>query len=242
MMKTTLIYIFSISLLLFCFKGKAQDQEERRIDTIVYQERYGLRVGIDLSKPARSLFDKNYSGFEIKGDFRLSDRFFPAVEMGFEDFDFEENYFSAQSKGSFIKAGVNFNAYSNWIGLQNEIYAGLRYGFSSFTQTLYDFTVYDKDQYFPSDYREVHKKFSGLQAHWIEFQLGVKAEILHNVFLGLHVEAKRIITSKAPENFENLWIPGYNRVYQDSPFGIGWGYSVSYLIPFIKKEKVEKIN
>lgn len=243
-MKKIPIYIFIISLFLGgIISGFAQSSDaEQQADSLVYKERYGIRVGLDLSKPVRSFIDKNYSGFEVHGDFRITNKLFPAVEIGFEEFDFEENYFSTNSKGAYTKIGVNYNAYSNWIGMQNEIYAGLRYGFATYSETLYDYTVYDKDHYFEEDYRVVNQKFNNLNTHWLELQIGIKAEILHNLYLGAHVEVKRILFGKNPDNFDNLWIPGYNRKYQDSPFGVGWGYSLSYLIPIIKKDKVEKMK
>ncbi len=241
-MKRKLLFIFIISCFWgSTFKTQAQNKHEVQVlnDTVVYQERYGLRLGVDLSRPGRALIDKKYTGFEIKGDYRLKKRIFPAAEIGFEDFDYEENYLTANSQGSYIKLGVNYNAYKNWIGMQNELYAGVRYGFSTFSERLNEFTIYNQDHYFPSDFHEEPQKFSGLSAHWLELQIGLKAEVLHNVFLGVHVELKRLITDKAPGNFDNLWIPGFNRHYEGTEFGVGWGYSISYLIPFFHKERRE---
>lgn len=236
------IFIFIISLFWSFAPLQAQEENENTMpaDSIVYNERYGLRLGVDLSKVGRTLTNKYYTGFAVEGDYRLNKRWYPAAELGYEDFSFTENYFAANSKGSYLKLGVNYNAYQNWIGMQNEIYAGLRYGFSTFTQSLNDFTVYDKDPYFDPDYRDYQEKFSGLSSHWIEFQLGVKAEVLHNVFLGIHVELKHLLSDKSPVTMENLWMPGFNRHYDGSEFGIGWGYSVSYLLPVFKKERKEK--
>ncbi len=241
-MTQKLLFLFIFSLLLgSSFTGSAQEKHGVKVvnDTAVYKERYGLRIGIDLSRPARGFLDKKYSGLELGADYRFNERFYPAIEIGYENFEYDENYFSAKSQGSYAKLGVNYNAYKNWIGLQNELYAGLRYGFSSFSEELHNFTIYDKDQYFPPDYREDSQKFSSLSGHWLELQLGIKAEIMHNVFLGLHVELKRLISSKNPDNFESLWIPGFNRHYDGSEFGIGWGYSISYLLPIYTKERKE---
>lgn len=211
-------------------------------DTMVYKERYGVRIGLDLSRPGRSFTDKRYTGFEISGDYRLKEHLYPAVELGHEDFDYEENYFAANSQGSYIKLGANYNVYPNWIGMQNEVYVGLRYGFSTFTEKLKEYSIYNQDPYFPTDFRDESRKFSGLNGQWLEFQLGLKVEALHNVFLGLHVEAKRLITNKAPSDFDNLWIPGFNRVYHESQFGIGWGYTISYLLPIYTKERREALD
>lgn len=241
-MKEKLLFIFIISFFLgYPFHTQAQNSRNVQVinDTVVYNERYGLRLGLDLSRPGRTFADDKYSGFEITGDYRIHEQFFPAAEIGFEDFDYDENYFSANSQGSYIKLGVNYNAYKNWIGMQNEVYAGIRYGFSTFSEKIKELTIYDPDHYFPADFREEQQKFSGLNAHWLELQIGLKAEILQNVFLGIHVELKRLMSDKAPEKFDNLWIPGFNRHYDGTQFGVGWGYSISYLIPFFHKERRE---
>ena len=34
--------------------------------------RYGLRVGIDISKPIRMLIEPGYKGLELVGDYRLT--------------------------------------------------------------------------------------------------------------------------------------------------------------------------
>lgn len=243
-MKKLPIYIFIISLFWGGVKAFAQTETNDTVkpDTIYYPERYGLRLGADLSKIGRSLLDKKYEGFEILGDFRILDRFYIAGELGYESFESHENNFNAKSDGGYFKVGVNYNAYINWIGMQNEIYAGLRYGISTFSETLNDYVINERDHYFPPNEIIANQKYSGLSAHWAEFQIGIKAEVLHNLYLGIHAELKRIITSKQPDNFQNLWIPGYNRVYDHSDFGMGWGYSVSYLIPILKKEKTQELH
>ncbi len=238
-MKKQLTYIFIFNLLFCCVFPLASHAQTDTVttvtDSVVYREKYGLRIGVDLSKPIRSLIDKNYKGFAVVADYRYNKSFFPTFEIGYENYDYDENNFSANSKGSYFKIGVNYNAYKNWAGMQNQIFVGLRYGFSTFSETLYDYTIYSKDHYFPPDTRLINKKFSGLSAHWLELQLGIKVEVLNNLYLGAHVAAKRILAEKAPTNFANLFIPGYNRRYQHSEFGMGWGYSISYLIPIYRK-------
>lgn len=73
---------FYISLLLLGFYSQAQ---EITSDTLVKaKSEYGLRIGADLSKPLRSVLENGYSGFEIVGDFRFSERFYAAAEIGNE--------------------------------------------------------------------------------------------------------------------------------------------------------------
>jgi len=49
------------------------------------------------------------------------------------------------------------------------------------------------------------------------------------------VQLKRTLSEKEPDNFANLYIPGFNRTYDYSEFGVGYGYTLSYLIPIFKK-------
>ncbi|MCB0444852.1 MAG: hypothetical protein KDC68_04215, partial [Gelidibacter sp.] len=96
----------------------------------------------------------------------------------------------------------------------------------------------NSDQYWESPYTSTDsQKFNGLTALWAELILGVKAEVLTNLFVGANVQFKSMINQTQPANFENLYIPGFNRTFDSGRFGIGFGYNVSYLIPIYKKDK-----
>lgn len=235
-------FIFIISLVVgICQKTNAQNQQDTLKDSLVLQDKYGIRVGADLSKPIKTLLDDNYTGFELIGDYRFLKNFYAAAEIGNEKYHYTEPYLDITSKGSYAKIGVNYNTYENWLNMQNEIYVGLRYGFATFSHTLHRYNIYTADNYFGVDTREVNQDFNDLSAHWAELQLGLKAELFNNLFLGVHVQIKQRVTATEPDNFDNLFIPGFNRTYGNSSFGVGWGYSLSYLIPIYKKEHEKKI-
>ena len=119
--------------------------------------------------------------------------------------------------------------------MQNLIFVGLRYGFATFSSELQEFSIYTTDPYFEPDIRTEGREFNNLTAGWVEIQLGIKVEVLNNVYLGTHVQLKRMVNETQPTNFDNLYIPGFNRTYDDSTWGVGYGYSISYLLPFYKK-------
>ena len=210
-------------------------QAEQPADSLEYREKYGLRLGVDLSKPLRTILEENYQGFEIKGDYRIYKNYYLAGELGNEKNLVSEPNVTAEAKGSYIKLGANYNAYENWQGMENLIFAGLRYGFASFSSELQEFSVYTPTNYFEPDVRTESREFDNLTASWIELQLGIKVEVLNNVFLGTHVQLKRMVTETTPGNFDTLYIPGFNTTYDRSTWGVGYGYSISYLIPFYKK-------
>jgi len=235
-MKTKHILLFSISMLFVPFSLMAQETATTETDTIPKRvQTYGLRIGADLSKLARTAFENDYTGFEIVGDLRFSKRFYAAAELGNETRDWNEDNLTATTKGSYIKLGADFNMYNNWLGMDNAIYAGLRYGLASFSQELTSYRVFTSDITFPTEFITTDQKFSGLTAGWVELQVGVKTEIVNNLYFSLHLELKRLISDDKPENFDNLIIPGFNRTFDFSDYGAGYGYSITYLIPIIKK-------
>lgn len=223
-------------------------------DSLEATDPYGLRVGIDLSRPLRSILNDNYTGVELVGDFRIRDRLFLAAEIGNEEKSQEEILgdeeigpfdvlYDYTTSGSYIKAGVNYNTYQNWYGMNNVIYFGGRYAFSTFSHTLNSFSYYNGNRYWdPSSIvegNEAAQEFSSLNASWIELVVGVNAELFANFYLGISTRIGYRITNKEAESFPNLWIPGFNKVTDGSNFGVGFNYTLSYFLPVYKKKKVQ---
>ena len=209
----------------------------KKNDTIpVKTNRYGVRVGIDLYKLTRALYDKDYKGIEFVGDYRLTKKYFLAAELGNENKTTDDDRLNFTTKGSYIKAGFDYNAYENWLDMENIISIGMRYGFSTFNQQLNSYRIYNANPYFgEAPVIASGQKYDGLTASWIEVVAGVKAKVFNNVFLGFSLRLNRLVTNKEPENFSNLYIPGFNRTY-DGSFGVGFNYTVTYFVPIYKKK------
>lgn len=235
-------YFFNLAFVLTTITGFAQ--ETAATDSIVPKtERYGLRVGTDLYKLARSVYDSDYKGFEITADYRYSKRIYIAAELGNENKTTDEPQLNFTTKGSFLKIGADYNIYENWLDMENLITLGMRYGFSSFSQELNSYSIYVPSPY-PGEVTTpitTSQSFDGLSAHWIELVAGVKAEVFNNVFIGFSVRLNRLVSNKKPENFDNLYIPGYNRTY-GGDIGVGFNYSLSYFIPIYKKKNIPKVT
>ncbi|MBF6640900.1 hypothetical protein IVB69_05370 [Flavobacterium sp. J49] len=241
-------FTFSIALVLLSLTGNAQEKTTAKKDSIPPKmERYGLRLGVDLFKLTRSFYEKDYRGLELVGDYRLTRKHYLAAEIGNEDKTVDDEQLNFTTKGTYLKVGFDYNSYQNWLDMENIISIGLRYGVSSFSQTLNSYQLYDpNNQYFgeaPTIY-PTNNEFNGLSAQWIEVVAGMKAEVFNNVFVGFSFRLNRLVTQKQPNNFENLYIPGFNRTY-NGDFGVGFNYTVSYFIPLYKstvkaKEKADK--
>jgi hypothetical protein len=265
-MKHTLKSIFSIALLLTLFLAQAQETSFKKpipdpekgyvpLETVVSKkanpakkadtlktvpktDRYGLRVGVDLFKLTRGLYDKDYQGIEFVGDYRFTKRYFLAAEIGAENKTTDDSRMNFTTKGSYLKAGFDYNGYQNWLDMENIISIGMRYGFSTFSQELNNYRIYNSSQYFgESQTINSGEKFNGLTASWIEVVAGLKAQVLKNVFVGFSLRLNTLITNKKPDNFDNLYIPGFNRTYNGT-FGVGMNYTVSYFIPIYKKKVI----
>ncbi|MDN3677220.1 DUF6048 family protein [Flavobacterium paronense] len=252
-------FYFSIGLVLLSFAGNAQEQitvkptkaaaekSEPKKDSIPpKKERYGLRVGVDLFKLTRSFYETDYRGLELVGDYRLTRRHYLAAEIGNENKTVADDQVNFTTKGTYIKVGFDYNSFQNWGNMENIISVGLRYGASSFSQTLNSYQIYNPNPYFgesPVIIPTENNQFDGLSAQWIEVVAGMKAEVFNNVFVGFSFRLNRLMSQKRPNNFDNLYIPGFNRTY-NGDFGVGFNYTVSYFIPLYKatvkaKEKKE---
>ena len=234
-------YTISILFLLCFFNGWAQDDaiNLQPQDTVVQKQTYGLRFGVDLSRIIISQTSEDYTGFEIVGDYRLKQKLYIAGELGNEKKTKQEDLYNFTTSGSYLKLGIDYNTYENWYGMNNSIFIGGRYAISSFSQTLNNFQYFDTNRYwnpdsFPNGSSEA-RKFDGLTASWLEFVFGLKAELFTNLYLGGSIRIGFLVNNKEVEEFPNLFVPGFNKVTDDSKFGVGYNYSLTYLIPLYKK-------
>ncbi len=227
-------------MFLFCASVNAQNDSiiSTPNDSIKVKVKYGLRVGGDLGKLIRSFVDEEYSGFEISADYRLKKRLYIAGEIGFEEKNSINDNLDVFSKGSYVKGGIDYNMYQNWLNMDNMIYSGFRIGASSFSHDLNSFNVYSTNQYWAPQFSSSDKQeFSDLTAFWVELILGIKVELFNNLYLGLNAQLKILASETVPDNFENIYIPGFNKTYDSSGIGTGYSYTLSYRIPLFKKDK-----
>ena len=238
-------YFISICFLFVFVDGFSQEQKkdtliDSKTDSISYKTNYGLRIGIDISRPILAQFSGTYNGFEIVGDYRIKKNLYLAAEVGYEEETSEEGvgdrtyYTNSTSKGNYIRVGFNYNAYQNWLDMNNEVFIGYRYGFSLFEQTLNSYTPNVNTSYFPAVANTTPLTTTDLNAHWSEFVIGLKVETFKNFFISFSGSYKIMMSVKEPENFKTLYSPGFNRIFETGS-GFGFNYTLTYLIPFKKK-------
>ncbi|WP_264564948.1 DUF6048 family protein [Flavobacterium sp. N3904] len=257
----SLKYFFSICFLLSLFFAKAQEpnttnsikktevtkatppnKSEKKLEAVTKDtikpktDRYGIIVGVDLNKVVRSLYDSDYKGIGFVADYRLTKKIYLYGEIGNENVTTNDTQLSSTAKGAYTKLGFDYNVYNNWLDMENLITLGLRYGFSTFSQQLNSYDIYNPNPYFGQvPPIESGKVYNGLTSSWAEVAAGVNVKVFNNIYVGFSLQLKILVTNKQPTNFENLYIPGFNRTY-DGNFGAGFNYTVSYFIPIYKKK------
>lgn len=236
----TSVFFGSLLLLMGFSSLNAQNDSISVADTTQTKvRRYGLRVGVDLYKLTRGLYDENYKGLELVGDYRISPKYYIAAELGNENKTDDKDRMDFTTKGSYLRVGIDYNTYQNWLDMENVISIGGRVGFSTFSQTLNSYKIYNPNPYFgPEHVVQSGQEFTGLTASWVELVAGIKAEVFDNVFLGFSVRVNYLISEKEPENFANLYIPGFHRTY-DGKIGVGMNYTISYFIPLYKTKRAK---
>ena len=240
-MKKKQIYIFIISIWLSTNMLLSQTELSSN-DSLIEKDKWltinKLRLGADLFKPIKSSSEGDNLNYEIVGDLQVTENLYLAGEYGSIDRVIEDENINFNSSGNFLRIGFNYNMFNNWVGMDNSIYLGLRYATSNFSNSILDYTVRNQDSYFSNLVNSKYQtnEYSNLSGNWIEIVAGLKVETFKNVYLGLSLRLNKLLSDSKPENFDNLFIPGFNKVTDDNTFGSGFNYTLTYSIPLKKKK------
>ena len=227
-----MLRFFTSILFIFLFFSKNHSQIEK--DSLEIKNKYGIRVGIDISKQIRMLTEE-YNGLSLYGDIKIKERLFIVGELGRDTKKIINNNLNSEFSGNYIKAGINYNLYNNLPGLNNEIYIGFRLAISKFESQIFQYNIYNKDQFWTQESIDDNLIYKNLNANWFELIIGINTELVNNFFTGISLRLNRMLNQKKPENFTNLYIPGFNKVTENNNFGTGITYTLIYQIPIVKK-------
>ena len=239
-MKKNHIWLFIISLLAPVYWTTAQELveeiEEVVVDTLKKRgkKNYTIRFGLDLSNPVMAQFDKDYFGLELVGDIRLFSEFYGAIELGNEKKTQQSEQINFTTTGSYLKLGFDYNLYENWKGMNNAIYLGMRIGNSFFKQKVNEYVPYQINHYWTTEIikngPEIREQ-DALSARWVEFIAGIKVKMINNLYMGFSIRLNRLMNDTRPDNFDNLYIPGFNKKTDENVWGAGFNYTLTYSIP-----------
>ena len=247
-MRQMRIWVLYISLLLLAQLSTAQENKEiisiEPLDSLSSQEKIPLklRLGVDLYRIILSQVNDNFNGFEVVGDFQISEDLFLALELGNVKTTRNVDQVNFTTSGGYFKLGFDYNMLENLEGMNNNISVGLRFASSSHSQVLNSYTILDRSRFWSGSDLPVESGYAtgerlNLSAQWLEFVAGFKVQLIKNIYMGLSLRLNRLLGDKMPENFDNVYIPGFNKKTEENKFGAGFNYTLTYSIPILSKNK-----
>ena len=235
-MKTKQIYIFIFSLFSINFIV-GQEIKNENTDSIIPKQKLinidKLSIGIDLYRPIYSNINDDDLSYELITTLRIFEDFSIASEIGSLDRYIEDENVNFTSSGEYIKFGFDYNLYNNWTGMDNSIYLGIRFATSNFNNKIDNYTVRNPDSYWSNTVTDGYEvvNHSNQNANWLEFLVGIKVETIKNIYFGISLRLNRLLSNSSPNNFSNLYIPGFNKVTDDNSWGSGFNYTLTYSLP-----------
>tara|TARA_A100001037_G_C15073711_1_gene600703 strand:+ start:624 stop:1361 length:738 start_codon:yes stop_codon:yes gene_type:complete len=235
-MKTKQIYIFIFSLSSINFIA-GQEIKNEETDSIIPKQKLinidKLSIGIDLYRPIYSNINDDDLSYELITTLRIFKDFSIASEIGSLDRYIEDENVNFTSSGEYIKFGFDYNLYNNWTGMDNSIYLGIRFATSNFNNKIDNYTVRNPDSYWSNTVTDGYEvvNHSNQNANWLEFLVGIKVETIKNIYFGISLRLNRLLSNSSPNNFSNLYIPGFNKVTDDNSWGSGFNYTLTYSLP-----------
>ncbi|RAJ75148.1 hypothetical protein CLV59_110197 [Chitinophaga dinghuensis] len=190
----------------------------------------GLRLGVDLSRFINNAYYPYRQEYTVVADARISPRLFAAIELGYTNTPHSDSNYTYKGNGMFATLGIDYNFLKRQYPTErNMFFGGLRYGFSHFNYEVPSYT-----QHAPYWGGQVTGSFpkTNANAHWIELVLGLKTEVLKNLFLGWNVRERILLNTVKTNEFTPLTIPGFGSGSKRAVFDMQ--YTISYVIPFYK--------
>ncbi len=193
-------------------------------DTIYHP---ALRIGFDVSGPARQLVEPETSTMELSLDYEWMENFFAVLEAGILNVQIEKESHIYQADGKFFRAGADFNLLGPQPGSLNDlVLISLRYGFSTMDHKAPYILIPDP---FWGDHRSSlsPEKF---RAHWLEAGLGLKTELFRNLFIGWGLRGRLLLSKTREPEMEPYFIGGFGKSNNNTSLMLH--YHIAYRIPF----------
>ena len=234
--------IINIVLILAFFQVSAQKALAPKLPETPKPERQVfVRFGVDLSRIAVNYIGKiPYQAFEASVDGEVAQKYFPTFEAGWSKLANSTVGESAQEPaiqynylmtGNYYRIGMNYNMLKYKQRLDRNIFfVGARLATSGFSQEADQISLTN-----PWGTIETSFPKTSLHAYWFEGVIGLRGEIVRNLYMGYTIRIKRMLAHSAYNNINPYIIPGFGKGSKSSTVGIS--YSIFYAIP-IKNPKI----
>jgi len=222
-------FAYSFSLLFILNFGWIQVQAQ---DTIPIPLK--IKVGMEVSGPAIYYSDKNILNAEGYISVDLNEKRAVMFAAGYLNYKYSQYNYTYLNKGSFIRAGIDFNLLKPdkslgkyWAGI------GLRYGLSRFNSEVPSF---EKENYWGITTSSIAKRTNW--GHFVEVSPGVRAEIFRNFSMGWSISLRMLIYTGAGKDLRPVYFPGFGD--GTKTISAGMSYFIVWNIPYKKIKAVMK--
>ena len=195
---------------------------------------YAVAVSVDLWDPVMRLFGQKYGLTEVSAELNLHNRYIPVLEAGMGAASYtpaDMNYTYKVNPTPYFRIGCNYNFLYN-SNPDYMVYAGLRFGWSSFHYELNDVTMTSGYWDETSTFNFPHQKGS---MTYMQVLFGLRVRIAGPVSLGWNFRYKAKLGGSYGENGDPWYIPGYGTATS----AITGLFTVTYTLPFKKKTNLQ---
>jgi len=187
-----------------------------------------IKVGMEVSGPVIHYTDKNILNTEAYISVDLNEKRSVFFAAGYLNYKYSQYNYSYLNKGSFIRAGIDFNLLKPdkslgkyWGGI------GLRYGLSRFT---WETPTLEKTNYWGTTTTSLAQKTNW--GHFVEIAPGMRAEISNHVSIGWSISVRMLLYSGTGKDLKPVYFPGYGD--GSKTITAGFGYFIVWNIPYKK--------
>ena len=167
----------------------------------------GFAVGFDVAGAAQLQLG-DYGQLEASLRLNLHDQYFPIVELGYGRANHENDEVTGityRTKAPYFRLGADVNLMKRK-HTGNRIFAGLRYGFTSYKVDLERRTFPDPIWKWDTSYGV---KDESCYQHWAELVLGIDAKVAGPIHLGWSVRYRRRLAHDDGLPGKTWYVPGY---------------------------------
>jgi hypothetical protein len=230
-------FAYSISLLFLLNFGRVQVQAQDTIPIILK-----IKVGMEVSGPAIYYSDKNILNAEGYISVDLDEKRSVMFAAGYLNYKYSQYNYTYLNKGSFIRAGIDFNLLQPdkslgkyWAGI------GLRYGLSRFNSEVPSF---EKENYWGTATSSIVQKINW--GHFVEVSPGVRAEIFKNFSMGWSINLRMLIYTGTGKDLRPVYFPGFGNGTKTISTGMSyfvvWNIRYKKINAIMKKEVPEETD
>ena len=168
----------------------------------------GVSVGVDVVGPVMQALS---SRGHIEGMLRVNilETYFPILEIGYSKCNHtdENTFVTYKANAPYFRVGLDVNLAKNKFS-GNRIFAGMRYGFTSFE---YDVSSQPVEDFIGGSSVPFHLTALEGNKHWAELLFGIETRITSFLQLGWALRYKFGLSEKSSYMGKPWYVPGYGR-------------------------------